>query len=123
MKLLVDMNLSPRWVDALVEAGHDAVHWSAVGRPNASDHELMAWAIADGRTVLTADLDYPAILAAARLHLPSVLLLRSDALNPEIMAEHVLNALALAEKELRSGAIVSIDAARARLRILPLRPE
>lgn len=31
MKLLVDMNLSPRWVAVLVGAGVDAVHWSAVG--------------------------------------------------------------------------------------------
>jgi predicted nuclease of predicted toxin-antitoxin system len=31
MKLLVDMNLSPRWVNLLAEAGIDAVHWSALG--------------------------------------------------------------------------------------------
>ena len=28
MKLLVDMNLSPRWVPFLLDAGHEAVHWS-----------------------------------------------------------------------------------------------
>lgn len=28
MKLLVDMNLSPLWVDVLKGAGHDALHWS-----------------------------------------------------------------------------------------------
>lgn len=32
MKLLVDMNLSPRWVSFLSEAGMEAVHWTAVGR-------------------------------------------------------------------------------------------
>src|SRR6218665_1296178 len=31
MKLLVDMNLSPRWVDVLADAGIEAAHWSAVG--------------------------------------------------------------------------------------------
>jgi len=116
------MNLSPRWVDVLAAAGHDAVHWSAVGSPNAPDRELMAWAAANGRTVLTADLDYPAILAAGRRHGPSVVLLRGDAVGPNAMAEPVLTALARAERELLSGAIVSIDAARARLRILPLQP-
>ena len=30
MKLLVDMNLSPRWIDLLTRSGLPAVHWSAV---------------------------------------------------------------------------------------------
>jgi predicted nuclease of predicted toxin-antitoxin system len=44
MKILIDMNLSPDWVD--VFAGHDitAVHWSKVGDPRAEDSELMSWA-------------------------------------------------------------------------------
>lgn len=49
MKILIDMNLSPDWVD--VFAGHDisAVHWSTVGDPRAEDSELMAWARANQR--------------------------------------------------------------------------
>jgi predicted nuclease of predicted toxin-antitoxin system len=31
IKILVDMNLSPEWVPALVREGWEAVHWSAVG--------------------------------------------------------------------------------------------
>ncbi len=30
MKLLIDMNLSPRWVDVLVNAGFDAAHWASL---------------------------------------------------------------------------------------------
>jgi predicted nuclease of predicted toxin-antitoxin system len=45
MKLLVDMNLSPRWVDLLADAGIDAAHWSSLGRPNAPDSEIMAFSI------------------------------------------------------------------------------
>ena len=33
MKLLVDMNLSPSWVDRLVRHGFEAVHWSTIGGP------------------------------------------------------------------------------------------
>jgi len=33
MKLLVDMNLSPRWAEQLAETGIAAVHWSALGSP------------------------------------------------------------------------------------------
>jgi predicted nuclease of predicted toxin-antitoxin system len=42
MKLLVDTNLSPRWVGLLGAAGVDAVHWSTVGPKNAPDTEIMA---------------------------------------------------------------------------------
>jgi predicted nuclease of predicted toxin-antitoxin system len=31
MKLLVDMNLSPRRVEMLADAGFEAAHWSACG--------------------------------------------------------------------------------------------
>jgi len=31
MKLLVDMNLSPRWVAVLEGAGFVAAHWSTLG--------------------------------------------------------------------------------------------
>ncbi len=31
MKLLIDMNLSPRWVSVLRAAGFAALHWSSVG--------------------------------------------------------------------------------------------
>jgi predicted nuclease of predicted toxin-antitoxin system len=55
MKILVDMNLSPGWVEFLVDEGFDAVHWSSVGAGSALDGELMDWArehgftLADGR--------------------------------------------------------------------------
>ena len=47
MKLLVDMNLSPRWVAALTEAGVEAAHWSTLGAHNAPDPVIMAYASAN----------------------------------------------------------------------------
>jgi predicted nuclease of predicted toxin-antitoxin system len=49
MKLLLDMNLSPRWASILEAAGLEAVHWSAVGPGNASDIQIMAFANASLR--------------------------------------------------------------------------
>jgi len=43
MKLLVDMNLSPKWIPKLQEQGLEARHWSEVGRPDASDEEILRW--------------------------------------------------------------------------------
>ena len=42
MRIVVDMNLSPRWAVRLAELGHEAVHWRAVGDPRATDAAVMA---------------------------------------------------------------------------------
>lgn len=44
MKLLLDMNLSPWWIDVLSDAGIEAAHWSLLGAKNAPDAEIMAYA-------------------------------------------------------------------------------
>jgi predicted nuclease of predicted toxin-antitoxin system len=31
MKLLIDMNLSPLWVQFLADSGFDSIHWSDIG--------------------------------------------------------------------------------------------
>lgn len=48
MNLLIDMNLSQRWASVLVGAGFETVHWSAIGRNNATDAEIVAFAKANG---------------------------------------------------------------------------
>jgi len=121
MKILIDMNLSPTWVGFLSEAGFDPVHWSAVGAMTAPDTEVMKWAAERDYMVLTADLDFGAILATTQGTRPSVVQVRSDNLSPRAIGKAVTAALRQTERELSEGALVSVDGARARLRILPLR--
>ncbi len=71
MKLLVDMDLSPRWVDRMAEAGITAVHWSTVGQADAPDTRILNYAREHGMIVLTHDLDFGAILAATKQSGPS----------------------------------------------------
>ncbi len=59
MKLLVDMNLTPRWVKFLSGLGWEAEHWSNVGDPKASDRFITHWAREKGWAVLTNDLNFP----------------------------------------------------------------
>jgi predicted nuclease of predicted toxin-antitoxin system len=120
MNLLLDMNLSPAWIDFLANAGFKAVHWSTFGRSDAEDSVLMDWAVKHDHVVLTADLDFGAILAATGAKHPSVLQIRSGILTPQAIGGAVLAALRQAHQELLDGALVSVDAARSRLRILPL---
>ena len=62
MKLVVDMNLSPTWVGFLASQKIEAVHWSQVGDPRATDATIMNWAREHGYAVFTHDLDFGAIL-------------------------------------------------------------
>ena len=120
MRFLVDMNLSPRRVAFLRNAGFEAIHWSNVGAPDASDRALMQWAAAHDDIVLTNDLDFSAILAATGRRKPSVVQIRADLLTPSAIGSALLLALAQTRRELDEGAPVTLDAARARVRILPL---
>lgn len=120
MKLLLDMNLAPRWVEPHSRGGHEAVHWAAVGNPTANDAELMDFAREHGFVVLTHDLDFGDILAATGGAAPSVVQIRGDDLTPERVAAHVLRVLEQCRDELAQGALVSIDLYRHRLRLLPL---
>jgi predicted nuclease of predicted toxin-antitoxin system len=120
MRLLVDMNLSPKWAGFLASAGFDAVHWSALGAANAPDKEIMGHAREGGYVVLTSDLDFGTILAVTHGEKPSVVQLRSDNLSHENIGKQVIDALRQLSIELEGGALVTVDTERTRLRILPL---
>ena len=120
MKLRIDMNLAPAWVELFTQHGHDAVHWSSVGDPRASDHTLMAWALQHGYVVVTHDLDFGAILAATGARGPSVIQLRTHNILPERAGATVLQAVAQFTAQLEAGALISIDPVSARARILPI---
>jgi predicted nuclease of predicted toxin-antitoxin system len=71
MKILIDMNLSPDWVEVFTAAKIESIHWLSVGDPAAKDTVLMAY---------------------ARMN----------------------------DSELTTGALVTIDSSRLRVRILPI---
>lgn len=120
MKLLVDMNLSPRWIPVLTGAGIEAVHWSALGANNAPDSEIMAYARVSGYVVLTHDLDFGAILAATHGEKPSVVQIRADDVSPDVIGTQVIAALRQMASELEDGVLLTIEPTRTRLRVLPL---
>jgi predicted nuclease of predicted toxin-antitoxin system len=122
MRLLIDMNLTPRWVPFLRSAGYEAVHWSSAGSNSAKDSEICDYARTYVFVILTNDLDFPQILAHTRQAAPSVVLLRGEPLVPEARGSALLGALQDCEAELNQGAIVTLDwSDKPRARVLPLR--
>ncbi len=122
MKLLVDMNLSPRWVNLLADAGMVAAHWSTLGANNTPDAEIMAYAREHHWVVLTHDLDFSAILAATHGDKPSVVQIRTEDVSPGVIGAQVVIALRQMTSELEQGALLTVDPSRTRLRVLPLPP-
>ena len=120
MKIVIDMNLSPQWVEVLMSEGHDCVHWSEIGPPNAPDREILLWARSNGYVVFTHDLDFGAILAATKADSPSVLQLRTQDISPGRIGESVVSAFKQFGELLSQGALVSIDQKRTRARVLPI---
>jgi predicted nuclease of predicted toxin-antitoxin system len=116
MRFLADAGISPKTVDFLRRAGHDAVHVRELAMQRASDRGVAERARSDGRILLTFDLDFGAVLALGVVDRPSVIIFRlSDERAEAVLAEQ---AAALA-----SGALVLVEDSRYRIRTLPIRSE
>ena len=83
MKVLIDMNLSPRRVRFLNDCGFEAIHWYSFGKCNATDLQIMEFAKSNEYVVLTHDLDFSGILASTHGDKPSVVQIRSEDVSPD----------------------------------------
>jgi predicted nuclease of predicted toxin-antitoxin system len=78
-------------------------------RVTAPDTEIMAYAREHGCIVLTHDLDFSAILAATGGTKSSVMQIRSENLNPDVVGEKIVSALWQMQVRLEAGALVSVE--------------
>ena len=58
MRLIVDMNLTPRWVQYLQDSGFECTHWSDIGPRTAEDSTICDHARKHEAVVITNDLDF-----------------------------------------------------------------
>jgi len=121
MKLILDMNLSPKLVNMLNSKGVVSQHWHTIGNPAASDLEIMEFARSNQAIVVTCDLDFTAILSNTHDSQPSVIQIRKHDLQLEILAEQLSAAVKQCADELNKGAILTLDARKVRARLLPLK--
>jgi predicted nuclease of predicted toxin-antitoxin system len=120
MNLLLDMNLSPVWVEILLKVGYDATHWSSIGQPNDKDIVIFRWARKEGYAIVTLDLDFGTLLAQTGSKSPSVIQIRREDVSPERLEDALLNVLSAYFKEIEEGALIVVDELKIRLRMLPI---
>ena len=123
MKILIDMNLSMKWVPVFEQHGWHAVHWRNIGEPHASDNTIMAWARENGYVVFTQDLDFGTLLATTYVQKPSVIQIRVQNALPKNLGTWLAKILQQHEKSLENGALLTVDENRTRVRVLPFQAD
>ena len=120
MKFLVDMPLSPSLTHWLVQQGHDAVHASQVGLSCAPDAKVLEYARDEQRVVITADLDYPRLLALAQEEGPGLILFRGGNYSEQEVVEGFRQVFKTVKSEELPTSIIVIEKERIRRRHLPI---
>jgi len=120
VRFLVDMPLSPALAAWLREEGYDAVHALELGLQHAPDVEIMALAQHESRTIVTADLDYPRLLALARTAEPSLILFRDGNWSEADVVKRLREVLQALSDDDVAQSIIVIDRDRVRRRRLPI---
>ena len=91
-----------------------------VGRPDATDDQIFAYARAGGWVIMTQDLDFAHLLFRSTQSGPSTILLRiRDELSADVRTS-VANLIQKILPDLETGTLAVLDERRARLRALPL---
>jgi predicted nuclease of predicted toxin-antitoxin system len=122
MKFLVDMPLSPGMARRLAELGYDATHVSTLGLASASDSSLLELARREGRVIITADLDYPRLLALTEAEGPGLILFRGGNYSEQEAMDRMGRVLESVLPEELASSIVVVEKDRIRRRRLPLTP-
>ncbi|GET43516.1 DUF5615 family PIN-like protein [Microseira wollei] len=120
MKFLADMGVSMTVIRTLRQNGYDAVHLREQGLQRLADAEIVLKARLEERIVLTFDLDFGDILAASADVLPSVIIFRLQNTMPSFVASRLLEVLSECGQDLTTGAILTVQDNRYRLRRLPI---
>lgn len=120
MKFLADMGVSLSVVQALRQSAYDASHLREQGLQRLPDPAIVEKARQEQRILLTFDLDFGELRTASTQALPSVIIFRLQRTTPAFVAARLLEVLAACSLELETGAIVTVEDTRYRLRRLPL---
>jgi predicted nuclease of predicted toxin-antitoxin system len=114
------MPLSPGLAEWLRSEGHDAVHANDLGLHQAPDSEILRRASAEGRIVITADLDFPRLLASIQSGGPGLILLRGGNYSDVESLGCVRRVLMQIPHETLPSSIIVVDRQKVRRRALPI---
>jgi predicted nuclease of predicted toxin-antitoxin system len=121
MKFLLDMPVSALLLDVLSKYGHEGVHASHIGKATATDEELLEIARKEDRIIITADLDFPQLLALSMATGPGTILFRGGNYSDIEMYDLLERVLKELPIEILESSICVIDKKRIRFTRLPIK--
>jgi predicted nuclease of predicted toxin-antitoxin system len=122
MKALLDMPVSRSLLGVLKAHGHSGVHAHEIGLDRAADRKLLAVARRENRIVITADLDFPRLLALSAAEGPGLILFRGGNYSDVEMCDLLERVLTKVPPETLQVSICVVDRRQIRYTRLPLRP-
>jgi predicted nuclease of predicted toxin-antitoxin system len=120
MKVLLDMPVSSLLLDVLDAYGHEGVHAHQIGQDRAPDQELLEIARRENRVVVTADLDFPRLLALSSAEGPGLILFRGGNYSDAEMCDLLARVLKEVATDVLESSICVVDSKRIRITRLPL---
>src|SRR5688572_17537755 len=116
MKFLLDQGTPRMTAELLRQSGVDAVHTAEINLAEADDTEILKRAASENRIVVTLDADFHSLLALSGSSQPSIIRLRIEGLKADDLNLLLHRVIAQCHSELESGALVSVEEHRIRLR-------
>jgi len=122
VKFLIDMPLSQDLAAWLRDQGHDAVHAVELNLAAVADVVILARAKQENRTIVTADLDYPRLLALAQERESSLILFRDGNWSEVAIIARMDDVMQRITAADLTRSIIVVERGRIRMRRLPVSP-
>jgi predicted nuclease of predicted toxin-antitoxin system len=119
MKALLDMPVSFLLLEVLQAHGHEGVHAHQIGKDRAADDELLDIARRESRVIITADLDFPRLMALSLAEGPGLILFRGGNYSDREMCDLLARVLQKVPPETLERSICVVDKKRIRVTHLP----
>ena len=120
MKFLLDMPVSAMLLDVLEVYGHEGVHAYQIGKSRATDVELLEIARQEDRVIITADLDFPRLLALSSAAGPGLVLFRGGNYSDIEMCNLLEQVIKQVPAEMLETSVCVVDKKRIRITQLPI---
>lgn len=120
MKFLLDMPVSASLLNTIRLYGHEGVHAHQIGKACAPDEELLELARQEERVIVTADLDFPRLLALSFAAGPGIILFRGGNYSDEEMRDLLDRVFKEVPHKNLEDSICVVDRKRIRITQLPI---